>query len=123
MTVANIVWKPSIAAASTANVVGLFVDANTGPNDTLTASSNAVLTLDTYTPVFNDRVLLKNQTAGLQNGVYALTQANVSGMIGTNAIGTVGNVSQPTGVVTPGTYTLVSLTGGHGVGAQATITV
>jgi hypothetical protein len=44
-----------------------------GVGATLTAGSNGVLTIDGYSPVLNDRVLVKNQASALQNGVYQLT--------------------------------------------------
>jgi hypothetical protein len=62
-------WKQSVVAASTANVT----------------LSSAPATLDGVTLTLNDRVLLKNQTAAAENGVYvyastgaALTRATDS---------------------------------------------
>ena len=118
MPVSNLIWKsPNVAAASTVNVVGTFADPNTGPGDTLTASGVGVLTLDGYTPVLNDRVLLKNQTAGLQNGIYSFTQVPVAGIIAT-----IGAIVQPTsGTIPTGTFQGIILTGGTGSGARATV--
>jgi hypothetical protein len=119
MTVANIIWKPSVAAASTANVAGTFADVNLGVGDTITSTSGAALVVDTYTMVLGNRVLLKNQTAGLQNGVYTLTQAPVAGIISATT-----TIVQPTsGTLKNGTYLGVVLTGGSGSGAQATVVV
>lgn len=98
----------------------------TGPGDTLTAASNAVLVVDTYTPVLNDRLLLKNQTTGLQNGIYNISQLNASGIISstTGPVASVGNITQPTGgTITPGNYTAIALTGGSGTGAVGTVQV
>lgn len=90
-----------------------------GPGDKLTASASGVLTVDGYTLVANDRVLLKNQTAGLQNGVYCLSQAPVAGIILTT-----GAIVQPTsGTIANGTFQGVVLTGGAGTGARATVVV
>ena len=44
-----------------------------GVGATLTAGSAAALTVDGYTPVLNDRILVKNQGSALQNGVYTLS--------------------------------------------------
>jgi hypothetical protein len=43
------------------------------PNFTLTATANGVLTIDGYSPVLNDRVLVKNQATQSNNGIYVLT--------------------------------------------------
>src|SRR6476469_6615297 len=50
-------WKPEVMAASTANV-------------SLAAPGTS---LDGYTLVANDRVLLKDQTAPAENGIYVWT--------------------------------------------------
>lgn len=54
---AGISGRRSVAAASTANVASLTTLANGG-------------TLDGYTLVTGDRILLKNQTTTIENGVY-----------------------------------------------------
>src|SRR5882672_3177539 len=54
-------WKDSVRLASTANV---------------TVSNPGTAVFDTITAVANDRILLKNQTAQAENGIY---QFNTSG--------------------------------------------
>lgn len=44
-----------------------------GVGATLTLNVAAVLILDGYTPVLNDRILVKNQASAVQNGVYYLS--------------------------------------------------
>lgn len=88
-----------------------------GPNDSITSTSGSTLTIDGVTPTVNTRVLLKNQTAGLQNGIYSLSQVAAAGLIATT-----GTIVQPTsGTIQTGTYQGVALTGGTGTGAQATV--
>jgi len=45
-----------------------------GVGATLTATSNAALTVDGVTVSTNDRVLVKNEVAGANNGIYTVTQ-------------------------------------------------
>lgn len=86
----------STAIATTAFVQGLFAALNqavsvqaatttilpntptysngtAGVGATLTAASNAVLVIDGYTVLLNDRVLVNNQASALQNGVYTVS--------------------------------------------------
>lgn len=117
MTTSNIQFVAAVKAASLANLAGTFLAANAGPGDTLTVNANVVV--DGYTVLLGDRVLLKAQTAGLQNGVYTLTQAAVAGQVAT-----FGAIVQPTsGTLKNGTYQGVALTGGTGTGAQGLVQV
>ena len=45
-----------------------------GVGATLTATANAALTIDSVAVTVGQRILVKNQVAGLQNGVYDVTQ-------------------------------------------------
>jgi hypothetical protein len=67
-TAAGIDWKASVRAATTANITTL---AGGAPN-----------TLDGVTLAANDRILVKDQTTGSQNGIYTVTT------LGTGANGT-----------------------------------
>lgn len=60
--VRGLTWKPAVRAASTANV----------------SLSAPGATLDGVTLVSGDRVLLKNQTAGAENGIYVWTGASAA---------------------------------------------
>lgn len=64
----------SCVAATTANLNATYNNGTSGVGATLTnAGSNAALTLDGVSLTVDDRVLIKNQTAALQNGIYTVT--------------------------------------------------
>lgn len=68
--------NPAVAvqAATTANVSGYtYNNGASGIGATLTQNSAAIVVIDGYTLLLNDRVLFKNQTSGFQNGVYKIT--------------------------------------------------
>jgi len=46
----------------------------------LTAGSVGILAVDGVNTVLNDRILVKNQAAGLQNGVYKVTTQGTAGV-------------------------------------------
>ena len=50
-----------------------YANGSSGVGATLTAGGNAAIVVDGGNPVLNDRVLVKNQAAGAQNGVYTVT--------------------------------------------------
>lgn len=55
------------------------VAAGTGPGKTLTASANGAFGVDGQQAVINDKLLIKNQVASADNGVYVVTVAGDSG--------------------------------------------
>ena len=61
--------KESVSLASTANVAGTY-DNGAG---TITAGSNGAISIDGVTPSVSDRVLLKDQTDPVENGIYTVT--------------------------------------------------
>src|SRR5210317_323187 len=61
--------KDSVRYASTANVAGTY-DNGAG---TITAGSNGAFSIDGQTPSQNDRILLKDQTDPVENGIYVVT--------------------------------------------------
>lgn len=64
--------KESVRLASTANLTATA--SGTGINKTLTNSgSQAALTLDGVAAAIDDRVLIKDQTLGANNGIYTVT--------------------------------------------------
>ena len=75
--------KDSVRLASTANVAGSY------SSGVLTVTSAGVLTIDGGNVAINNRVLLKDQTTGTQNGIYKCTTA------GEAASGTSPNTSSP----------------------------
>lgn len=64
----------AVVAATTANLTATYSNGTSGVGATLTNSGTlAAFTIDGQTPVLNDRVLVKNQTTTLQNGIYTIT--------------------------------------------------
>lgn len=64
----------AVQAATTANVSGYtYNNGASGIGATLTQNSAAVVVIDGYTLVLNDRVLFKNQSTSANNGVYTIT--------------------------------------------------
>lgn len=50
-----------------------YSNGSSGVGATLTAGSNAALVVNGYSPSVNDRILVKNQASGFQNGIYVVT--------------------------------------------------
>ncbi len=50
-----------------------YSNGTAGVGATITASTNGALTVDAYTVLLGDRILVKNQASTFQNGVYTLT--------------------------------------------------
>jgi hypothetical protein len=74
--------KASVRAASTANLTATYNNGSSGVGATLTNSgTQAALTLDSIALQVGNRVLIKDQTTALQNGVYVVTTV---GTISTN---------------------------------------
>ena len=64
----------SVVAATTANLTATYDNGTSGVGATLTNSgTQAALVLDGVTLSVSDRVLVKNQTSGAQNGIYTVT--------------------------------------------------
>jgi hypothetical protein len=74
VTVATTVTLPANYANGTADASG-----GLGIGATLTASANGTLTIDNILLTVNDRVLVKNQSSGLQNGIYTVTASGAAG--------------------------------------------
>ncbi len=66
--------KHTAEFASTANLSATYSNGTSGVGATLTATSNAAISLDGGSPALNDLVLIKDQTSGFQNGLYVVTQ-------------------------------------------------
>lgn len=54
-----------------------FTHVDSGIGSFLTSSTNSVLVIDGYTPLLNDRVLVKNEVTAANNGIYKVTQLGV----------------------------------------------
>lgn len=59
--------------ATTGNLSATYLNGVSGVGATLTSTVNGVLSIDSHSPVVTDRVLVWQQTAGLQNGIYVVT--------------------------------------------------
>lgn len=66
--------KASVEAASAAALAAVvYNNGSSGVGATLTGVSFGALSVDGYTPIVGDRVLIKDQVSGFQNGIYAVT--------------------------------------------------
>lgn len=66
--------KESVRVATAAALSAVtYSNGSSGINATLTANANGVLTVDGVTVLLNDRILVKDQASGLQNGIYKVT--------------------------------------------------
>jgi len=74
VTVATTATLPANYANGTADASG-----GLGIGATLTASANGTLTVDNILLTVNDRILVKNQSSGLQNGIYTVTASGAAG--------------------------------------------
>jgi hypothetical protein len=73
---------PSVDAATTANLTATYSNGTAGVGATLTNSgTQAALVLDGVTLTTSQRVLIKNQSTALQNGIYTVTN---TGSVSTN---------------------------------------
>lgn len=66
--------KDAVRVATTANLTVTYNNGTSGVGATLTnAGTQAALTIDSVVLVVGDRVLVKDQTTALQNGIYTVT--------------------------------------------------
>ncbi len=68
-------FKSAADVATTANLDATYANGSSGVGATLTGNVMAALSLDGVTVTVGMRVLVKNQTAAAQNGIYTLTTA------------------------------------------------
>ena len=73
--------KDSVRVASESNISATYNNGTSGVGATLTADSNGAVSIDSTSLALNNRVLVKAQTDGTENGIYKVT--------------TVGDVSNP----------------------------
>jgi hypothetical protein len=73
--IASLSQAIAVSAATTTILpfTPVYANGTAGVGATLTAGSNGVLTIDGYTVLANDRVLINNQASSFQNGVYTVT--------------------------------------------------
>jgi len=71
---AGISVKASVAAGTTTALpANTYDNGSAGVGATLTATSAGALTIDGYTPVLNDRLIIKNEAQPINNGIYTVT--------------------------------------------------
>jgi hypothetical protein len=71
--------KASVHVATTAALPACTA-AGSGVGKTLTADAVGVLTVDSVATVLNDRILVKDQVAGADNGIYKVTTEGTAGV-------------------------------------------
>jgi len=72
-------YKESVRVATTAALPAVTAS-GIGIGKTLTADALGVLTVDDVATVLNDRILVKNQAAGANNGIYKVTTQGTAGV-------------------------------------------
>ncbi len=100
--------KDSVRVATTANLTATYSNGSSGVGATLTNSgTQAALTIDSIVLSTGDRVLVKDQTTGLQNGIYTVTDTGSASTnwVLTRAVDTDSNT--PVVEVGPGMFTFV----------------
>lgn len=71
---AGLNFQSACVAASTANLTATYANGAAGVGATLTnAGAFAVFSIDGQSPTVTQRVLIKNQTSQLENGIYTVT--------------------------------------------------
>ena len=97
--------KDSVIVTTTGNLTGTYSNGTSGVGATLTNSgTQAALTIDSRVLTVGDRVLVKDQTTGLQNGFYRVTTV---GTASTNWVLTRTTDADENSEITPGAFTFV----------------
>lgn len=74
--------QTAVFAASVANIAGTYLNGVAGVGATFTTTATTAFALDGTSPALLSRVLIKDQSSGLQNGIYNLTTQAVGGVSG-----------------------------------------
>jgi hypothetical protein len=113
--------KDSVKVATTAALTVTYSNGSSGVGATLTnADTQAALTIDSIVAAVNDRILVKDQTSALQNGIYVVTNV---GSASTNWVLTRSVDADQNIEVTPGAFTFVeagTVNGNNGFVCTAT---
>ena len=81
-TASGLDLKDSSHAATTAALAAVtYSNGSSGVGATLTANANGALTVDGQAMVAAERLLVKDQAAGLQNGIYTVTATGGAGAV------------------------------------------
>jgi hypothetical protein len=74
----GIVVKDPVKVATTDNLVATYNNGTDGLGATLTATTDVVIgEIDGYAVALNDRILVRNQTDPIENGIYTVTDLGV----------------------------------------------
>lgn len=76
--ISSCITTTACTASTTTNLAATYNNGAAGVGATLTSSSNAIFSTDGVFPALNARILVKNQTTTLQNGIYTLTTIGTS---------------------------------------------
>jgi hypothetical protein len=76
---AGINIHPAVRVATTANIAGTYSNGTAGVGATFTATANGAISIDGVSLSLTNRVLVKNQSTGLQNGIYTVTTVGTAG--------------------------------------------
>ena len=99
--------KDSVRVATSAALTATYSNGTSGLNATLTNSgTQAAITIDSIVLSAGDRVLVKDQAAGLQNGIYTVTTVG-SGSTNWVLTRSTDADNNPAGELTPGAFTFV----------------
>jgi len=97
--------KDSVIVTTTGNLTGTYANGASGVGATLTNSgTQAALTIDSRVLTVGDRVLVKDQSTGLQNGFYRVTTV---GSASVNWVLTRTVDADEASEITPGAFTFV----------------
>ena len=97
--------KDSVIVTTTANLAGTYSNGTSGVGATLTNSgTQAAITIDGRVLVVGERVLVKDQTTGLQNGFYKVTTVGTASV---NWVLTRTVDADEDSEITPGAFTFV----------------
>lgn len=100
--------KKSVALATAAVLAAVtYANGTSGVGATLTANANGALTVDSVAAVDGDRILVKDQVAGIQNGIYVVTDAGGAGDPFVLTRATDADTGGADGELTPGAFTFV----------------
>lgn len=75
-------YKEATLVATTANLVGVYLNGASGVGATFTYTTTGTNTIDGVTLALGNRVLVKNQSTSFQNGIYVVTTAGSLGIAG-----------------------------------------
>jgi hypothetical protein len=105
----GLIVKDSVRVASTANLTATYSNGTSGVGATLTNSgSQAALSIDNVSLAYQDRVLVKNQTTQLQNGIYHIASTSHIGSASTNWVLTRTSDADEDSEVTSGLFVFVT---------------